>query len=121
MKLSEKQRRFTMSVGNFLLWAYSQGYELTFGDAYRDAETQARLFKAGKSKTMNSKHRERLAVDFNLFINGKYITDKELYRPLGEYWESIVPGNRWGGRFSIKEENYDTEIGFDANHFQFNG
>ena len=121
MSLSEKQRKFTIMVGNFLFWAHAQGYELTFGHAWRDEETQARMVEKGASKTMNSKHRDRLAVDFNLFINGKYITDKEAYRPLGEYWESIAPGNKWGGRFGVKKEDYATKIGWDAGHFQYDG
>ncbi|EIH4172001.1 M15 family metallopeptidase, partial [Escherichia coli] len=46
----------------------------------------------------------RLAVDFNLFINGKYQADTDAYRPLGEYWESI--GGTWGGRFSRADGNH---------------
>ena len=117
MKLSEKQRKFTIMVGNFLLWAHAQGYELTFGHAFRDAETQARLLAEGLSRVRHSQHMDRLAVDFNLFVDGKYTSDKELYRPLGEYWESIC--GKWGGRFNVKPENYDTEIGWDSGHFQF--
>ncbi|HGV6771546.1 TPA: M15 family metallopeptidase, partial [Escherichia coli] len=52
----------------------------------------------------NSLHTLRLAVDFNLFINGEYQTDTDAYRPLGEYWESI--GGTWGGRFSRADGNH---------------
>ncbi|EOT8011848.1 TPA: M15 family metallopeptidase, partial [Escherichia coli] len=52
----------------------------------------------------NSLHTLRLAVDFNLFINGKYQADTDAYRPLGEYWESI--GGTWGGRFSRADGNH---------------
>ncbi|ELR1854532.1 M15 family metallopeptidase, partial [Escherichia coli O22:H8] len=59
--------------------------------------------KTGKG-IRNSLHTLRLAVDFNLFINGEYQTDTDAYRPLGEYWESI--GGTWGGRFSRADGNH---------------
>ncbi|MCF4091857.1 M15 family metallopeptidase, partial [Escherichia coli] len=59
--------------------------------------------KSGKG-IRNSLHTLRLAVDFNLFINGKYQADTDAYRPLGEYWESI--GGTWGGRFSRADGNH---------------
>ena len=34
--LGEKQRRFTKCIGMLIGYAYANGYELTFGDAYRD-------------------------------------------------------------------------------------
>jgi hypothetical protein len=42
-------------------------------------------------------------MDLNLFVNGKYVTDGEAHKPLGEKWESM--GGSWGGRFQ------------DANHY----
>jgi len=50
-----------------------------------------------------SLHRDRLAVDFNLFRDGVYLRGTEDYRPLGEVWEAM--GGSWGGRFN------------DGNHF----
>ena len=41
--------------------------------------------------------KRRLAVDFNLFKGGKYLTATEDHQPLGEYWESI--GSAWDGRW----------------------
>ena len=32
--------------------------------------------------------------------DGKIIWDKAILAPLGEYWESLHPKNRWGGNFS---------------------
>lgn len=90
MKLREKQSKFVLMVADLIRWAEANGYELTFGDAFRD-----RRCKYGHSKSL---HRYRLAVDFNLFKDGKYQSTTEAHRPLGEYWESI--GGSWGGRFS---------------------
>lgn len=96
--LGQKQRRFTKLVGLLIEYAYNNGMELTFGDAYRSPE-QARANAARGAGIVNSLHCERLAVDFNLFIGGKYQTDSAAYKQLGEYWESLGPDCAWGGRF----------------------
>lgn len=94
--LGQAQRQFTRMVADLIIWAYDHGYELTFGEAYRTPEQAALNEKSGKG-IANSLHTIRLAVDFNLFRHGKFLTGTEDHRPLGEYWESI--GGTWGGRF----------------------
>lgn len=103
MKLSEKQQLFAVMVANLIHWAEEHGYRLTFGELYRTPE-QAALNARKGSGIANSLHTQRLAVDFNLFINGVYQTDSAAYRPLGEYWESL--GGSWGGRFSKPDGNH---------------
>lgn len=107
MTLSEKQQLFTVMVANLIHWAEEKGYRLTFGEAYRTPE-QAALNARKGSGISNSLHTQRLAVDFNLFINGEYQTSTEAYRPLGEYWKSI--GGSWGGDFKTRP---------DGNHFSY--
>lgn len=87
--LAAKQRKFVADVGSLIVYAYSQGYELSFGDAYRDG-------RCWYGHT-HSLHKLRLAVDLNLFKNGVYLTDTADHKVLGEFWESL--GNQWGGRF----------------------
>jgi len=96
MSLSAKQRRFTWMIHLLVAYAYSHGVELTYGDAY-----------ATSGHCINSKHYQRLAVDFNLFKNGEYMTKTEDHVKLGEYWESL--GGTWGGRF----------LGEDGNHYEY--
>jgi hypothetical protein len=48
----------------------------------------------------SSNHKQRLAIDFNLFKDGVFLQGTEDHRPLGEYWESLDPLCRWGGRFN---------------------
>ena len=112
MSLSEKQRLFTKNIARLITFVYFNlpGYELTFGEAYRTKEQQEIYFKQGKSKTMNSKHLDRLAVDFNLFINGVYQTSTEAYKPLGEYWMSLDKNNVWGGSWKSFP---------DGNHYEY--
>ncbi|EJP6015793.1 M15 family metallopeptidase, partial [Escherichia coli] len=98
-----KQQLFAVMIADLIHWAQEHGYRLTFGEAYRTPEQAALNAKSGKG-IRNSLHTLRLAVDFNLFINGKYQADTDAYRPLGEYWESI--GGTWGGRFSRADGNH---------------
>lgn len=103
MKLSEKQQLFTQLIAQLLIWAGDHGYRLTFGEAYRTPEQAALNAKKGVGIS-SSLHTQRLAVDFNLFINGVYQTDSAAYLPLGEYWESV--GGSWGGRFAKPDGNH---------------
>ena len=90
MRLSEKQMIFTKNIGYLISEADCLGIGLTFGHAWRDKETQRRLVDRKLSKTMKSKHLDRLAVDFNFFINGKLTYKKEDIQVLGDYWESYM-------------------------------
>lgn len=97
MTLSEKQRKFSKMIAELILWIYEQGYEVTIGDAYRDP----RVFgvvgeKKGYGKAASC-HKIRLAMDLNLFKDGKYLTSTEDHAPIGIKWESM--GGSWGGRF----------------------
>jgi hypothetical protein len=105
MTLGEKQRLFTRLVGKLIEFAYANGYELTFGDAYRSPE-QAKLNAAAGKGIVNSLHCERLAIDLNLFRHGQYLTASEDYKPLGEFWETLGEDCAWGGRFSKPDGNH---------------
>ncbi len=97
MTLGEKQRKFARLVPRLIDQAHAMGYEVSLGDAFRDP----RVFGAmGESKgygNRNSCHKLRLAIDLNLYRDGKYLDKTEDHQPLGEFWESI--GGSWGGRF----------------------
>lgn len=95
--LRQKQSRFALMIGKLIIKANELGYELTFGDAYRDPRVFGKNGEKKAYSSANSLHKLRLAVDFNLFKDGKYMPFTEDHRELGEYWESI--GGTWGGRF----------------------
>lgn len=114
MKLSTKQQHFTLLVSDLIQYAFSQGYGLTFGDAYRDPRVHGGTGEKRSYSSSRSLHKVRLAIDLNLFVGGEYITSGEhsAYIDLGEYWESLTSKyshlgvvTAWGGRFK------------DANHF----
>ena len=96
MTLGQKQRKFTRMIADLIVFAYDNGFELTFGDAYRDPRAPY-----GHTKSL---HRARLAVDLNLFKDGNYLTRTDDHQLLGEFWESI--GGTWGGRFSSPDGNH---------------
>ncbi len=97
MSLRATQTVFALKVPHLILKAFEMGYEVTLGDAYRDP----RCPYGSKS----SRHKSRLAIDLNLFKNGKFLESTEDHRPLGEWWEA--QGGIWGGRFN------------DGNHYEW--
>lgn len=99
MRLSEHQRIFTIDIAKLVLKAEKLGIGLTYGEAKRTKFQQQEYMRTGKTKTMNSNHLRRLAVDFNYFIDGSLTYDKVKLQELGDYWESLNPLNRWGGNF----------------------
>lgn len=124
MTLSQKQKLFTNNISMLIQKASSLGFSLTFGEVYRTLEQQTIYFNSGRSKTMDSRHLQRLAVDFNIFMDETllfsesqlYKQDIETARPLGEYWESLHPDNVWGGdwnRNGIMDETFR-----DPYHFE---
>ncbi|MGJ5643210.1 M15 family metallopeptidase [Formosa sp. S-31] len=115
MKLSEYQRLFTRNIAKLIEFAYKNGLELTFGEAYRTNEQQLIYVQSGKSKTMNSDHLKRLAVDFNVFVNNQLTYDWNTIKILGDFWETLHPANRWGGDWNKN----DIKDGFiDTPHFE---
>lgn len=108
MTLGQKQRIFVKLVAKLIEYAYSQGYELSFGETYRTPKQAAINAELGKGIS-NSLHTKRLAIDLNLFIGGEYQTQSESHLPLGEFWESLSTPEYtcvWGGRFSRPDGNH---------------
>ena len=99
MSMVAEQWEFLQDVCKLVDKAKELGFVVTAGEMYRTAEQQQIYVKTGRSKTMNSNHLKRCAVDFNFFLDGKLIWDKKTLAPLGAYWESLGPKNRWGGNF----------------------
>ena len=123
MKLSEHQMRFTENVGELISYVYGNlrfdiwnamdpmpddcpDVGMTFGDAY---ENQGHYPEEFWIHTRGSLHSKRCAVDFNLFVDGRYIRGyHRAWDLMAERWKSYDPLNRWGG---------DIEGKRDFNHF----
>lgn len=96
MSLREEQTEFARLVPRLIDKAFELGFEVTLGDCYRD-----RRCAYGSTKTF---HRNRLAIDLNLFKDGVYLTSTEAHRPLGEWWKK--QGGTWGGDFKRPDGNH---------------
>jgi hypothetical protein len=108
-ELLKKQFQFTRMLPLLLNKAHELGYEVTIGDGERNPKVFGELGVKKGYGNKNSLHKLRLAHDFHLFKDGKYLSRTEDHLPLGEFWESI--GGSWGGRFN------------DGNHYslEYNG
>ena len=107
--LRQKQSRFAHMIAKLILWAYDNGYEITLGDAYRDPRVFGAVGERKGYGESKSCHKVRLALDLNLFKNGKYISTTRGHKELAEKWESM--GGTAGYRFN------------DGNHYslEYNG
>ena len=110
MSLRQTQSEFAALVPRLIDHAISLGYEVTLGDAYRDPRVHGEIgVKLGYGHP-RSAHKQRTAIDLNLFKAGAFLGDTEAHRPLGEWWEKQHPLARWGGRFA-DGNHYSLEIG----------
>lgn len=106
-ELLQKQWQFAHMTHALMGYAFSQGYELTFGDAYRDPRVPY-----GHPESV---HKLKLAIDFNLFVNGVYRKDTESHLILGDFWKGI--GGTWGGDFMKLNKKGELEPDPDGNHY----
>ena len=108
MTLGEQQRLFVRLLPRLFDYAHSMGYELTLGDGYRDPRVFGAIGEQKGYGHPKSAHKQRLAIDLNLFKDGRYINDHEGHQQMGEWWES--QGGAWGGRFQ-DPNHYSLEDG----------
>jgi len=117
MSKSNEQWLFLLDVASLINFAQSRGYKLTGGELHRSPEQQSRYVKVGLSKTMDSMHLQRMAIDFNIFYDVNddgqqdYIDTEDEYEDigteLGDYWSSLSPKNQSG-----------FDWGWDFGHFE---
>ena len=99
MTLRQKQSLFVRLVGRLIAFTYSHpGWELTFGDGH---------VSCGHGHMKGSLHFQRLAQDFNLFVDGKWMrTGCPEWDALGAFWTSLDSLARWGGHFRSLDYNH---------------
>lgn len=104
MKLREARVRFTLLLATKLIpKAFQMGYDVALAEGM-DRKTK----KDPTSDHMNkSLHELGLAQDLDLYAGGVWLKWTEDHKPIGEYWESLDPLCRWGGRWG------------DGNHYSF--
>jgi hypothetical protein len=105
MTLRQQQSRFARKVADLIIQAEAMDFEVTLGDAYRDPRVHGAFGEKKAYGAAKSFHKQRLAIDLNLFKDGKFLQGTDAHKPLGEWWES--QGGTWGGRFN------------DGNHYSW--
>jgi hypothetical protein len=108
MSLVAEQAAFLLDACKLIAKATELGFTVTGGELARTIDQQQIYVKTGRSKTMNSIHIKRCAIDLNFFKDGKLVYDVKTLAPVGEYWESLHPKNQWGGKWRF----------VDVPHFQ---
>ena len=99
-ELGDKQKKFPLLIAQLIIFAYAKGYELSWGDGYRDSRVFGEVgTKKGYGRS-KSNHKIRLAQDLNLFKDGTWLTETHDHAILGKYWESLDEDCRWGGHYN---------------------
>jgi len=99
-KLSDRQWEFLKNVAKLIILAEKLEVKLTGGELYRTEYQQKKYVQDNLSETMLSKHLDRLAIDFNFFIDGEIQWGfHPKIQELGNYWENLNPKNEWGGNW----------------------
>ena len=119
MTLFAEQDKFTHDVAKLLAQAWELGFTVTFGEVQRPIEMQKLYVQSGRSKTMDSQHIKRLAIDLNLFKENRVCTRADIL-PLGLWWEQLDPVNRWGGSWRGLVDTGKSSF-VDAPHFERQG
>jgi hypothetical protein len=109
MSLRKLQSEFARLVPRLIDKAYELGFEVTLGDAYRDPRVFGNLGEKKGYGHARSAHKQRCAIDLNLFKDGVFLGTTEAHAQLGEWWEGQHPMARWGGRFE-DGNHYSLEV-----------
>lgn len=99
MTLGQKQRLFMRLLPRLLDKLHELGYEASEGDGFRDSRAFGKLGEKGPYGNRFSCHKLRLALDINLFRDGKYLDKSDDHKELGEFWEGLHELTAWGGRW----------------------
>lgn len=113
LSLGDRQRLFSRLMAALIVHIYASGYEVTMGECWRSPAVAAANAMKGTG-IKNSLHCDRLAVDLNLFKDGKFLTASDDHKPFGEWWEEQHPLCRWGGRFKDRPDGNHYSLEFQG-------
>lgn len=99
MTLGQHQEAFSKDLTKLFLYIQSNGFDIRIGEVERTIYQQRAYMRQGKSKTMNSMHLKRCAIDLFIFKEGEWVTTKTELEEIGHYWENLSPKNQWGGNW----------------------
>ena len=109
MAKTDDRVKFFQEISALIIQLESEHLKFMPTCFFRTQAEQAVMFAQGKSKTLNSKHSEWLAIDLVLIKFGVLVwKDSPEYKKAGEFWKTM--GHTWGG---------DWEEIHDIYHFEF--
>ena len=113
MSLVDEQAGFLKDVAKLINKCFELGFLVTGGELWRTPEQQAIYLKKGLSKTSDSMHLKRCAIDLNFLKDGVLVGKRDPLIPVGEYWQSLNPKNRWGGNFTniVDCSHFERKVG----------
>lgn len=106
MQLGKKQELFMRLFPRLIDKAHELGFEVRGGDLFRAPLVFGEYDEYKGYGARKSCHKLKLAIDLNLFKNGRFITTTKGHKELGEWWEAQHELCRWGGRFKRGDGNH---------------
>jgi peptidoglycan L-alanyl-D-glutamate endopeptidase CwlK len=95
--LVDAQWGFLKDVATLIQFIESEGDVATAGELQRTAYQQKEYLRTGRSKTMNSLHLSKLAIDLAIFHSGIWLQDRDSLMKYGAFWQGLHEDNEWGG------------------------
>lgn len=115
--LIEEQWLFLQDVALLIRFASQiPGVQLTLGGAFQANDWYYDNCKGKTPHLKGGQHPKRLAVDLNLFVDGRWIKNgHHVWDMLGEFWKRLNPlRNRWGGDFTnVSDFNHFERVTWD--------
>lgn len=96
-KLVDAQWEFLKDVASLIQFIESEGDMASGGELQRTTYQQTEYIRTGRSKTMNSLHLNKLAIDLAIFHDDVWLQDVASLKKYGAFWEGLHQDNEWGG------------------------
>jgi hypothetical protein len=113
--LGQKQRAFAWAFIQLQVYALKQGYEITYGDLFRDYRVHGAYGEKASYSAASSLHKKKLAGDLNLFKEddtgkAQFLRKTSDHAQLGAYWIKLGEANglplKWGGDKGRSDGNH---------------
>lgn len=94
--LRNSQHRFVLDLAQLINHINSLGLGIQCGEVWRTMEQQKLNVKKGVSKTLDSYHLDRLAIDLLYSNYDGSAVSYDTKKKIGLYWELLTKGNKAG-------------------------
>lgn len=118
MKLSTYQQIFTYNTSKLILFAFSCGFGITYGEALRTPEEQEIYIKNGTSECESKSHLNALGIDLKFYKEGRRIIDPEELSIVFNYWKTLHPNNLISGHSNFYQKDEQENGMMDVPHFE---